>query len=141
MKKYYKIITAVSIILIAGFILMPEKKEKSEPIAAIVPASTTSERINYFGLHGWEAEEIFSKNIIIPSEFTGGYEEFAKLQDNQKLPLRKFAGHDAVLYTYRITNYNPDDRNLLAELIVCDGKAVSSVIYAEDDSEYILSVQ
>ncbi len=119
---------------------MPEKKEKPSP-AAIVPASTVSERINYFGMHGWEAEEIFSKNIKIPEEFSESYEAFVQLQDKQKLPLRECCGKDAQLYTYRITNYNPENKNLLAELIVCDGSAVSSVIYAEDDSEYILSVQ
>ena len=64
-----------------------------------------------------------------------------ELQDKQKLPLREYRGKNAELYTYRIKNYNPDNKNLLAELIVCDGNAVSSVIYAEDDAEYILSVQ
>lgn len=140
MKTYYKIIIAVSIILIAGFILMPEKSEKTEPTAK-VPASTLSERINYFGIHGWEAEELFSQNITIPEVFNENYEAFAEIQDKQKLPLREYAGRDALLYTYRIKNYSPENKNLLAELIVCDDKAISSLIYAEDDSEYILSVQ
>ncbi|MDD6346351.1 MAG: DUF4830 domain-containing protein [Oscillospiraceae bacterium] len=140
MKRYYKIITAVSIILVGGFILMPEKKELPES-SAKVPASTVSERIGYFALHGWEAEEIFSKNIIIPERFSENYQAFVELQDKQRLPLREYRGKNAELYTYRIKNYNPDNKNLLAELIVCDGNAVSSVIYAEDDAEYILSVQ
>lgn len=140
MKKSFKIILSAGIILTAVFIFIPEKKESPEPTAK-VSASTVSERINYFALHGWEAEEIFSKNITIPSEFNESYELFAQLQDKQKLPLRECKGMDAVLYTYRIKNYTPDNKNLLAELMVCDGKAVSSAIYAEDDSSYIISVQ
>lgn len=140
MKKYYKIVIAVSIILVAGFILIPEK-EKNGISPASVAAATVSERISYFALHGWEVEEMFSKNITIPSQFSESYESFAEIQDKQRLPLREYKGKDAVLYTYRITNYNPDNKNLLAELIVCDDIAVSSIIYAEDDTEYILSVQ
>lgn len=138
-KKSFKIILSAGIILTAVFIFMPERKENPEPVA-VVPAVTTAERINYFALHGWEAEEIFSRDIIIPSEFSESYEDFAEIQDKQKLPLRECKGMDAVLYTYRIKNYAPDNKNLLAELIVCDGKAVSSAIYAEDDSDYIISV-
>lgn len=140
MKKYYKVIIGVSILLIAGFILMPESEEKPEPLA-VVSASTDTERINYFALHGWEVEELFSKDITVPSEFSESYELFVQIQDKQKLPLRNCKGKNAVLYTYRITNYSPEDRNLLAELIVCDNIAVSSIIYGEDDSDYILSVQ
>lgn len=140
MKKSYKIILSAGIILTACIIFIPEKKEKPEPTAK-VSASTVTERINYFAMHGWEAEEIFSKNIIIPSEFNESYESFVQLQDKQKLPLRECKGKDAVLYTYRIKNYTPDNKNLLAELMVCDGKAVSSAIYAEDDSSYVISVQ
>lgn len=118
---------------------MPEKNENPEPTAK-VSATTTAERINYFALHGWEVEEIFSKDIIIPTEFNENYESFAQIQDKQKLPLREYKGMNGILYTYRIKNYSPDNKNLLAELIVCDGKAVSSAIYAEDDSDYIISV-
>lgn len=139
MKKSFKIILSAGIILTAVFIFMPEKNENPEPTAK-VSATTTAERINYFALHGWEVEEIFSKDIIIPTEFNENYESFAQIQDKQKLPLREYKGMNGILYTYRIKNYSPDNKNLLAELIVCDGKAVSSAIYAEDDSDYIISV-
>ena len=98
MKKSFKIILSAGIILTAVFIFMPERKENPEPVA-VVPAVTTAERINYFALHGWEAEEIFSRDIIIPSEFSESYEDFAEIQDKQKLPLRECKGMDAVLYT------------------------------------------
>lgn len=140
MKKYYTIIIFVSILLVLGFILMPDSKSKDKSETETVSAQTTAERINYFALHGWETEELFSKNITIPSEFNESYEIFVQMQDKQNMPLRKYKGFEAVLYTYKVTNYSPDGKNLLAELIVCDGKAVSSIIYAEDDASYMLSV-
>lgn len=140
MKKIHAVILTAGIIVTACIIFIPEKEEKPEPIAR-VSAGTSAERINYFSLHGWETEEIFSRDIIIPNEFSESYEVFAQLQDKQKLPLREYKGSNAVLYTYRIKNYNPDEKNLMAELIVCDGKAVSSAIYDENDSDYIISVQ
>lgn len=140
MKKIHAVILTAGIIVTACIIFIPEKEEKPEPIAR-VSARTSAERINYFSLHGWETEEIFSRDIVIPNEFSESYEVFAQLQDKQKLPLREYKGSNAVLYTYRIKNYNPDEKNLMAELIVCDGKAVSSAIYDENDSDYIISVQ
>lgn len=140
MKKIHTLILTAGIIVTACIIFIPEKEEKPEPIAR-VSAGTSAERINYFSLHGWETEEIFSRDIVIPNEFSESYEVFAQLQDKQKLPLREYKGSNAVLYTYRIKNYNPDEKNLMAELIVCDGKAVSSAIYDENDSDYIISVQ
>lgn len=140
MKKIHAVILTAGIIVTACIIFIPEKEEKPKPIAR-VSAGTSAERINYFSLHGWETEEIFSRDIVIPNEFSESYEVFAQLQDKQKLPLREYKGSNAVLYTYRIKNYNPDEKNLMAELIVCDGKAVSSAIYDENDSDYIISVQ
>lgn len=140
MKKIHAVILTAGIIVTACIIFIPEKEEKPESIAR-VSAGTSAERINYFSLHGWETEEIFSRDIVIPNEFSESYEVFAQLQDKQKLPLREYKGSNAVLYTYRIKNYNPDEKNLMAELIVCDGKAVSSAIYDENDSDYIISVQ
>lgn len=140
MKKIHAVILTAGIILTACIVFIPEKEEKPEPIAR-VSAGTPTERINYFSLHGWEAEEIFSRDIVIPNEFSESYEVFAQLQDKQKLPLREYKGSNAILYTYRIKNYNPDEKNLMAELIVCDGKAISSAIYDENNSDYIISVQ
>ena len=131
MQKRILVIFALTAAAVLGASLLFGRKE-TPPEEASVPAGTVSERISYFALHGWEAEEIAQKDITIPLTFTGAYGEYADIQDRQGLPLRRYAGREAVLYMYRITNYSPDSRKLLAELLVCDDIAAASLIYSED---------
>lgn len=131
MTKRKKIAIISGIILVVGFIFMPEAKN-SDTSASDVNAETAAERIDYFASHGWEVEELYNQRIIIPSEFSAVYEEYAMLQDEQGLPLRKHKGEEAQLYVYQVKNYSPDGKNMLAELIVCNNVAVASMIYSED---------
>lgn len=97
-----------------------------------VAAGDVSQRIGYFASHGWEVEEISEKNILIPSDFSDIYEEYARMQDKQGLPLREYSGRNAKLYVYEVKNYSPENMRMLAELVVCDDKAVASMVYSED---------
>ena len=85
-------------------------------------------------------EEICSKTVAIPDDFSAAYEEYALLQDKQGMPLREYAGEDAQLYVYEVKNYSPDSRKMLAELLVCDDTAVASMIYSEDGGSLRLAV-
>lgn len=105
-----------------------------------VSAADASQRTAYFASHGWEVEEISEAPITIPSVFTGAYEEYAAMQDRQGLPLRRYAGRSAVLFTYEVKNYSPESKKLLAELLVCDNTAVASMIYSEDGGSIKLPV-
>ncbi|WP_295066874.1 DUF4830 domain-containing protein [Ruminococcus sp.] len=106
---------------------------KKEDIPTQLPkAADVSQRIDYFASHGWEVEEISEKDILIPIEFSDIYEEYAEMQDKQGLPLRKYSGRSAKLYTYEVKNYSPQNMKMLAELLVCDDTAVASMVYSED---------
>ncbi|SHM10791.1 DUF4830 domain-containing protein [Ruminococcus flavefaciens] len=106
---------------------------KNEAIPPQLPqAADASQRIGYFASHGWEVEEISERDIIIPHEFSDIYEEYAEMQDRQGLPLREYSGRSARLYTYEVKNYSPENMKMLAELLVCDDKAVASMVYSED---------
>ncbi len=133
------LISAAALIA-AVYLIIPEKDEP-QPVYPESPAvSTVSDRISYFASHGWEVEELAGRNIVIPSDLSGEYEEYVRMQDKQGLPLRKFAGRDAVLYLYDVKNYSPESRKMLAELIVCEDTAVASMVYSEDGGSIRLSV-
>ena len=104
-------------------------KETPTPVTVV---GDVNQRIDYFASHGWEAEEVSEKNITIPYEFSSLYEIYASMQDKQGLPLRKYAGKTAKLFVYEIKNYNPYNKKMLAELLVCDNIAVASMVYSED---------
>lgn len=134
-------IIAVGAILATVIIISPDNKETPEiPASAAVDASTVSKRIGYFASHGWEVEEISGKDITIPSDFSRNYEEYAVIQDKQGMPLREYAGRDAKLYVYQVRNYSPNDREMLAELLVCDDTAIASMVYSSDGGDIRMSV-
>ena len=108
--------------------------------SSAVSAADISQRTDYFASHGWEVEEISEAPVTIPSVFTGIYEEYAAMQDRQGLPLRKYAGRSAVLFTYEVKNYSPESKRMLAELLVCDDTAVASMVYSEDGGSIKLPV-
>ncbi|MDE6834093.1 MAG: DUF4830 domain-containing protein [Ruminococcus sp.] len=142
MKKKIFLLVVLAIIIYAVIFLTAEKSEKNteEKVKSEIPASTTAERINYFSLHGWEVEEISGKNIIIPSEFSGDYAEYAEIQDKQGLPLRDYAGKNGCLYVYEVRNYSPENMKMYAELITCEDKIIASLVYSEDGGSIRLPV-
>lgn len=140
MKKKILLILIIAVIIYAVVFLFPENKPSDEkPQKTRISAGTTAERIDYFALHGWEVQEISEKEIIIPAEFSGAYEEYAVIQDKQGLPLREHAGKNARLYVYEVRNYSPENQKMYAELITCGNIIVSSLVYSED-AEMRLSV-
>lgn len=139
-KKFFLGFITAAVLLCGVMLILPENKLNSIPDSPPVNASDTNSRVSYFASHGWEVEEISSKDITIPSDFSESYEAYAVIQDKQGLPLREYAGKPAKIYVYKVNNYSPGNQNMLAELLVCDDKAVASLVYGENDSSMRLSV-
>jgi len=108
--------------------------------AVSIAAENDAQRISYFASHGWEVEEISEKNVTIPESFSSVYEEYALMQDKQGLPLRRYAGRNARLFVYEVKNYSPQNKKMLAELLVCDNTAVASMVYSEDSGSIKMPV-
>lgn len=141
MKNSVKALISAGVLLAAAVIFIPKKEAPfTVPESAPTAAASVSDRIEYFASHGWEVEEICSKNITIPEDFSAVYEEYAQLQDKQGMPLREYAGRNAQLYVYEVKNYSPESKKLLAELLVCDDTAVASMVYSEDGGSLKLAV-
>ncbi|MDE6665746.1 MAG: DUF4830 domain-containing protein [Ruminococcus sp.] len=141
-KKKIFILILIAIIIYTAIFIIPEKNspEPETSEKPTVSASTVSERIDYFASHGWEVEEIAGKDITVPSDFSEAYEEYAVFQDRQGMPLREYAGKNARIYVYEVKNYRPENKKMLAELLVCNDTAIASMIYSEDGGSIKLAV-
>ncbi len=132
MSKKFVIAAIISAVILSGVIIIFPDREPQEAVGnAVTDASDAEHRSAYFASHGWEVEELSVKDITIPTEFSGAYEEYAVIQDKQGLPLREYAGREAKIYTYSVKNYAPDNRDMYAELLVCDDTAIASVVYGD----------
>ena len=116
MKKLTLLLIGTALAVGAVIVLGAVPRYDDEPEEVFVPASTAAERLDYFASHGWETEEISEKPMTIPSVFSQEYEEYARIQDKQGLPLRRFAGRSAELYLFKVKNYSPDNLKMMAEL-------------------------
>ena len=140
-KKFVIAAIAAAVILGAIIIVDPDNKDvQNIPESAPVDASTASSRIDYFAAHGWEVEELSGKDITIPSDFSESYEQYAALQDKQGMPLREYAGKSGKLYVYEVKNYSPNNKKMLAEIIVCDDTAIASLVYSDNGDGTQMSV-
>lgn len=139
-KKTAVTLSVAAAAAVCAFIFIPSHSYPDIPKAPLVAASTTAERMDYFASHGWEVEEIAGRNIVIPEDFSDSYEQYAAIQDKQGMPLREYAGKNATLYVYNVRNYRPDNKKMLAELLVCNDTAIASLVYSEDGGSIRMAV-
>lgn len=140
-KKIISIAVICGAVLCGWILIDPDTKGGQKiPDNPPIDASTEDKRVDYFALHGWEVEEISSKDITIPSDFSNEYKKYVDLQDKQGMPLREYAGKSGKIYVYEVKNYSPSDNQMLAELLVCNDTAVASLVYSNNGDGKTLSV-
>ena len=95
------------------------------------PAAGNEERIKYLASCGWEVEPepVETQQIVLPQELSGVIAEYNELQKSQGFDLSGFAGREATLYSYRVTNY-PSGDIVLASLYVIEGRVVAGDIHS-----------
>lgn len=91
-----------------------------------VSAKTTEQQIALLNNFGYEVEPqpTLIEEIIIPSEFDDGYEKYNEFQKMSGFDLSKFQGKRAKKYTFIVTNYPDSKEEVVANLIVYNGKAI-----------------
>ena len=70
-------------------------------------------------------EPIDCRSVIIPQEWSDVYTQYNELQLQQGFDLDKYRGEYAEIYTYEIYNYGDSRQNIVANLIICDGKLIA----------------
>lgn len=128
MKK--KLIYALIVIIIcAGLftVCMFSKSSKSKKENFVILENSYS-RESYLNIKGWEVTEISCEEVKVPEAFEGIYEEYAKIQDKQHLPLSKYKGQEVQRYLYRINNYTSDNKAYAELLIYDNNKLIAAAI-------------
>lgn len=106
--------------------------------AAPVTAGTQEDVTSFIRSFGWEVrdnpDEI--KEVIIPADFSGVYENYNELQKKQGYDLSKYRTETVVRHTYSILNFTTADGNLMSgvyiNVLVFDGKIIGGDICTYD---------
>lgn len=147
--RFFAIICVALAALITLIALVPEL----QPVVAAgteVPAENTEtvnyekirsneDRITFLAQFGWQVEETpkESANVAIPAEFDKVFAAYNELQRAQGLDLSKYASRTVERYTYRVTNYEGYDGEVLANLLICRGRVIGGDICSADQNGFL----
>lgn len=100
---------------------------------------STEERVGFASSFGWTADPLSEKQtqIVIPDVFEGSADEYNKIQISQGFDLTRYAGQQADLYTYDITDYPGHEKNVYIRLICIENNVVGGDIYCNDFDGFI----
>jgi len=124
------IILAIVLLVVTGVIIL-FRIRNAEPSAAPVgkkyslSAATNEERVAFLSQFGWKvnADPLETKDVIIPQTFNAVYENYNKIQKEQGLDLKPYAGKTCKQWVYAVTNY-PNNPDVRATLIVYNNQVV-----------------
>ncbi len=102
-----------------------ERKERADARAA-----TAEQREAYLTGLGWEIERtpLSVREVKIPAGFDAEYAVYSGLQSEQGFDLQALRGERVKLYTYRVNNYPAENADMVANLLVKDGRVVGGDI-------------
>ncbi len=89
---------------------------------------TNEQRVRYLESFGWKVspEPIEEQAVTIPRDFSRVYAAYNTLQQKQGFDLKKYAGLQAVRYTYEITNHPSASDRVVADMIVYRGAVIAA---------------
>lgn len=97
------------------------------------------EREPYINLRGWEVTEIKCEEITVPQSFEGVYETYARVQEEEGLPLEKYKGKKVTRCLYQVENYGGENE-VLAELLLSGDTLIAAALIENSPDGFIKSL-
>ena len=100
--------------------------------------STEEEMVDFLSKMGYEVEPVPTNvfEVNIPNNFNSVYEQYNEIQRSQGLNLKRYAGKDATVYIYKITNYEYDG-DVFATLFIRNGRVIAGDICSKEGEGFI----
>ena len=132
----FALIIAVLFVIVCG--VLSRARDPGKP--GTVTAATDTQRIAFLRAYGWQAspEAVSAEDVKIPMVFNAVYASYNAMQKAQGFDLSPYSGEDAVEYTYTLTNYPGGAGDVVAHLLVIDGKIVGGDITELSADGFIL---
>lgn len=123
-KNILKVLLTVLVIAAAVFALVYAVNRLIKPASRSL--TDEAEMIAYLNSLGWETSEaaINCREVTVPEEWNDVYEKYNELQKQQGFDLSKYRGKKAVIYSFSVLNYDGKPENMVANLLICDGRLI-----------------
>ena len=108
-------------------------------LSEIINVSTAEGREKYLRTLGWEADmdTETAQEIVLPREFDGAIEQYAKMQQKQGYDFTSCGGLDCTLYTYELKNYPDADGTVYVCLYVRSSRVIGGDVHSADISGFM----
>lgn len=147
--RFFAIICVALAALITLIALVPELQpaaaagsempEEGTETVSYEKIRSNEDRIAFLAGFGWQVEEQpkESANVTIPAEFDRVFAAYNEIQRAQGLDLSGYASRTVERYTYRVTNYEGYDGEVLANLLVYRGRVIGGDICSADRNGFL----
>ena len=124
------LVVALGALLFTAFRPAPEAYVAAGGQKYSVKAGTQEERVAFLKQFGWTVNEepVEITEVTIPQTFNDVYETYNKIQLEQGLDLKKYAGKICKQWVYEVTNYPGGETGIRATLLIYDGKVIGGDI-------------
>ena len=135
-KKILLFVLLIAIIGLAVYFLAAAKKEADSDM--IFTMSSNAERVEFLNKQGWivKPDPLSKEEILIPAEFNELYQQYAELQKSQGFDIEKHKGEKAMLISYQVLNYPDHTENVVANMLIADGKLIGGEITLNEENGF-----
>ena len=142
--KFVGIICLAAILMVSLIVLVPKNSyEAAAETAAneirFDKVKSNTDRVKFLEQFGWEVETSPSNEVVvkIPENFDAVMSAYNDVQKKQGLDLEKYAGKEAVRYTYKVKNFPGYDGVVTANIIVFKKCVIAGDICSSDVDGFI----
>ena len=144
--KFFTVTAVAMVALITLLIFIPSTEPAmSDGVLNTVTAvkydkiKSPGERVEFLRQFGWEVdpEPVEIAEVTVPEEFDKVYQSYNELQKKQGFDLSKYAKKNVQRYTYRITNYDGYEGEVLVSILVYKNKVIGGDVCSADANGFI----
>lgn len=116
------------VVLVAAAILIFSSSGGDAQTGLSAVVRNNEQRVRYLESFGWKVtpEPVEEQTITIPRDFSKVYSDYNELQLSQGFDLKRYAGFEAVRYTYEITNHPETTERVVADIVVYRGEVIAA---------------
>ncbi len=115
----------VAVVVLVGLFLIGRGRENGSQVLSAVQEPSA-----YLESLGWEVEDCISCESFVLADTVG--EDYLALQREGGFDISGYVGCTLVRYTYPVTNYPTGEENVLADLLVYEGRVVGGDLRSAD---------
>lgn len=143
--KFFAVIALSVAVLATAIAILPSVSAASD-VASVSTnyknIATEEDMVNFLSQFGYETESkpVKTFEIEIPKEFNSVFEEYNEIQRAQGLNLKRYAGKDATVYVFKITNYEYEGE-VFATIFVRNERIIGGDICSKDNEGFVHGFQ